>query len=126
MRSRSPLAVGVAVGAIVAISGAALAQPATRATTRAPATARAPAAAAPPAAAPNISYGPALPGVCIVYVDKALGESLVGKAYDTRMQQLLQQVNAELQPQATSLQSDRNSLESQRSTLDGPTFEKRA
>jgi outer membrane protein len=117
MRSNSALAAGVAVGALISIAGAAFAQPATRA--------RAAAAPAAAPAAPSIAHGPALPGVCLVSIEGALGDSLVGKAYNARLQQLGQQVNAELQPQAASLETDGRALETQRATLDGPTYQKR-
>jgi outer membrane protein len=120
MRPRTLIAAGAAAGVLAAFSAAAMAQPATRAQPAA----RAPTAAAP--AAPQITHGPALAGVCVFYGDNAAGESLVGKAYAARMQQLVQQVRSEIQPQETSYDTDGRALEAQRATLDQPTFAKRA
>jgi Skp family chaperone for outer membrane proteins len=78
-----------------------------------------PAAATPAPAlnsAPLVS-GPPIAGVCIFSFDRALATSAAGKAAATRMQQLTAQVQAELQPEQTSLQTDAKTFESQRATL---------
>jgi outer membrane protein len=81
-------------------------------------------AAAP--AAPQITHGPALNNVCIVSIEGAIGGSSVGKYVDTRMQQIIAQVNAELNAEKTSLDNDAKALDAQRATVDQSTLEKRA
>jgi len=88
------------------------------------AAAPAPAAAAP--AAPAVTHGPPVPGLCIVSVENAIGASTVGKYVNTRLQQLVAQVNAELNAEKTSLENDAKALDGQRATLDQNTFEQRA
>ncbi|MCR5880463.1 OmpH family outer membrane protein [Phenylobacterium sp. J367] len=102
----------VAASAVVALSaGAAFAQQP---------------AAAPAAAAPAVSHGPAVPGLCILSVQGAIGGSTVGKYVDTRMQQIVQQVNAELNGERTAIENEGKTLEGQRATLDRTTLEQRA
>ena len=50
--------------------------------------------------------GPTIAGVCVVDTEGALANAQVGAAFRTRMQALGQQVQAELQPQQTSLQTE--------------------
>jgi outer membrane protein len=102
------LAAGAAVLAVAAAGTSALAQQATK-----------------PAAAPTISHGPALANVCILNRDQVLGASSVGKAIDTRLQQLNSQVEAELKTEATAINNEAKTLDTQRSTLDPNAFEKR-
>ncbi|WP_296598259.1 OmpH family outer membrane protein [Phenylobacterium sp.] len=96
----------------------------------APAFAQQPAAAAPApaaaAAAPAVTHGPPVPGLCIVSVENAIGASTVGKYVNTRLQQLVAQVNAELNAEKTALDNDAKALDGQRATLDQNTFEQRA
>jgi len=94
-------------------------------TSVAPAFAQAP-AAAPAAAAPAVTHGAAVPGLCIVSVENAIGASTVGKFVNTRLQQLVAQVNAELNAEKTALDNDAKALDGQRATLDQNTFEQRA
>jgi len=77
-------------------------------------------------AAPNINQGPAVNGICVFSDQQVLGASAVGKAVATRLQQINQQVNAELNGERTTLQNDAKSLEGQRTTLDQNTLERRA
>ena len=109
-----------ATGAIAAlVTAAALAANAQAAAPRA-AAASAPAAAAPAAAAqPNIAPppGPPIGGVCVFSYDRAIGNSTVGKAYVTRMQQLTAQVQAELAPERTAIETEGNTLQTQRASL---------
>ena len=86
----------------------------------------APAAAAPAAAAPAVTHGPPVPGLCIVSVENAIGASTVGKFVNTRLQQLIGQVNAELNAEKTAIDADAKALDGQRSTLDQNTLEQRA
>lgn len=82
--------------------------------------------AAAPAAPPPVNHGPAIAGLCVVSVEGAIGSSTVGKYVNTRLQQLIAQVNAELAGEKTSLDNDAKALEGQRATLDQNTFEQRA
>lgn len=107
-----------------AVAGSAMALALTSA---APAFAQAPAAAAPAApAAPAVTHGAPVPGLCIVSVENAIGASTVGKFVNTRLQQLVAQVNAELNAEKTALDNDAKALDGQRATLDQNTFEQRA
>jgi Skp family chaperone for outer membrane proteins len=62
-----------------------------------------------PAAA--VSHGPAIAGVCYMSTQEALATSTVGKAVNTRMQQLIQQVTTELQPEQTIVQNEAKALQ---------------
>lgn len=81
--------------------------------------------AATPAPAP-LSHGPALPGVCVLDAQQAIGTSTVGQHVNTRMQQLIQQVSTELQPEQTVISNEAKALESGRATMDKAAWEKRA
>ena len=106
-----------------AVAGSAMAFALTSAV---PAFAQAPAAAPAAAAAPAVTHGPAVPGLCIVSVENAIGASTVGKFVNTRLQQLVAQVNAELNAEKTSIDNDAKALDGQRATLDQNTLEQRA
>ena len=82
------------------------------------------AAAAP--AAPAVTHGPAVPGVCIVSIENAIGASTVGKYVDTRIQQIVAQVNAELNAEKASIDTEAKALDAQRATLDQSALEQRA
>jgi Skp family chaperone for outer membrane proteins len=82
--------------------------------------------AAPAAAAPQVSHGNAPPGVCVISPEGVVANSSVGKYVQTRLQQLVAQVNAELQGERTTLENDAKTLNSQRTTLDQNTLEQRA
>lgn len=86
--------------------------------------AAAPAAPAAPAAA-AVTHGPALPGHCVISLEGAIATSTVGKYVQTRLQQIAQQVQAELRAEETAIQNDAKALEGQRATLDANTFETR-
>jgi outer membrane protein len=75
----------------------------------------APAAGA--AAARPSNPGPVIPGVCVLDEQRAVVTSAAGRAFNTRMQQLSQQVEAELRPQQTSLQTELTTYQSQQATL---------
>jgi outer membrane protein len=77
-------------------------------------------------AAPAVTHGPAINGMCIISVEGAIGASTVGKYVDTRMQQIVAQVNAELNGEKSSLDNDAKALDAQRGTLDQGTLEQRA
>jgi outer membrane protein len=93
--------------------------------TSAPAFAQAPAPAA-TTAAPQVTHGAAVPGVCVLSVEGAIGSSTVGKFVQTRLQQLLGQVNAELNGEKTAIDNEAKTLEGQRATLDQNALEQRA
>jgi outer membrane protein len=81
--------------------------------------------AAPAAAAPQVTQGPPVPGVCILSIENAIGASTVGHYVETRMQQIVAQVNAELNGEKTTLDTEAKALDAQRATLDQSTFEQR-
>ena len=72
------------------------------------------AAARPAAAAPAVTHGPATPGVCILSVEAAITQSTVGRNVDTRMKQIIAQVQAELNAEQTAIQNEGKALETQR------------
>jgi len=78
------------------------------------------------AAAPVVTHGPALAGVCIISIEGAIATSTVGKYVDTRMQQIVAQVNAELNGEKTGIDNEAKTLEGQRATLDRTVLEQRA
>ncbi|HYG26963.1 MAG TPA: OmpH family outer membrane protein [Caulobacteraceae bacterium] len=67
-------------------------------------------------AAAAVTHGAAIPGVCYLSTQEALGTSTVGRHVNTRMQQLIQAVNAELQPEQTAIETEARNLQS--ATLD--------
>jgi outer membrane protein len=77
------------------------------------------------AAAPAVSHGAPINGVCILSMEGAIGTSTVGKYVNTRVQQLAQQVNAELNSEKTAIDTEARTLDGQRGTLDQNTFEQR-
>ena len=78
------------------------------------------------AAAPAVNHGPALSGVCVLSLEGAIATSTVGKYVQTRLQQIAQQVQAELKAEDTTLQNEAKTLESQRASLDQNTLQTRA
>lgn len=92
----------------------------------APAFAQQPGAAPAAPAAPAVTHGAPTPGLCIVSVENAIGASTVGKYVNTRLQQLVAQVNAELNAEKTGIDNDAKALDGQRATLDQNTLEQRA
>lgn len=84
--------------------------------------AQAPAAAA---AAP-IAQGPAIPGVCVISPEAVIGSSTVGKYVNTRLQQIVQQVQAELGGENTAIENEAKALDGQRASLDANTLEQRS
>jgi outer membrane protein len=76
-------------------------------------------AAAPAAApAPAIAQGPVIPGVCTISVNEAIAQSTVGQFVRTRLQQLGQQVSAELTPEDQSISNDAKAYQAKATTLD--------
>ena len=68
------------------------------------------------AAAPT-NPGPVIPGVCVYYNARLLAQSSAGQAVETRMQQLAQEVQGELQPYATAIQTEAQQLQSAGASL---------
>lgn len=104
------------------VTGACAAAVALTAASGAFAQAAAPAAAA----APAMTHGPALPGVCVVSIENAIGASTVGKYVDSRIQQIVAQVNAELNGEKTAIDTDAKALDARRATLDQNSLEQQA
>lgn len=89
----------------------------------APAFAQQAPAAAP--AAPAVSQGPTVAGICILSVEGAIAQSAVGKHVNTRMGQIISQVQAELKAEQTAIENESKTLESQRATLERTQLEQR-
>jgi outer membrane protein len=111
MNARSLLAAGLAAGAILALASASLAQ------TR---------GAAAPAGAPPLSFGPAIPGMCVYSEGQIFGQSKVGQSVQARMKMLASEVNAELQPEANAISTEKKTLDSAANTMDQATLQQRA
>ena len=58
-------------------------------------------------------------------IDRTIAVSNVGKAFQTRMQQLTQQAEAELAPERTQLQSDVGALQGQQASLAADVYQQR-
>ena len=84
-----------------------------------------PAAAPARSAAPAIAQGPAIPGVCVFSVNQTIGASAVGQYIHTRLDQIVAQVKAELNPEDTAIATDVKALEAQRASLDAATYQTR-
>lgn len=82
-----------------------------------------PAAAAP--ARPVIAQGPAIPGVCVFSVNQTIGASTVGQYIHTRLEQIVVQVKAELNPEDTAIATEVKALEAQRASLDATAYQTR-
>lgn len=82
--------------------------------------------AQPAAAAPALTHGAAIPGICVVSVEAAIGNSTVGKYVNTRLEQLINQVNAELTTERTAIDNEAKTLDGQKATLDRTVLETRA
>jgi outer membrane protein len=98
-------------GAVCALTTALLAAPVAQAQTAAP---------------PPLQQGPAIPGLCVISVEAAIGNSAVGKSVDARMQQIIGQVNAELNGEKAAIDTAAKALEGQRATLAAATFGQKA
>lgn len=79
-----------------------------------------------PVAAPAVTHGPAIAGVCYLSTQEAMATSTVGKHVNTRMQQLITQVNTELQPEQTIIENEGKAIEAGRASMDQATLQKRA
>ncbi len=77
------------------------------------------------AAAPPINHAPAIAGVCMISVDQAIGSSTVGKFIGTRMEQIVQQVRAELSPEEAAINTEGRAVEAARQTMDQAAMQSR-
>jgi outer membrane protein len=84
------------------------------------------AARAAAATPPPVTQGPAISGLCILSVNQAISTSTVGKYVSDRMNQIVAQVKAELQPEDTAIATDSRALAAKRTTLDQATFNSQA
>ncbi|MET0271471.1 MAG: OmpH family outer membrane protein [Phenylobacterium sp.] len=78
------------------------------------------------AAAPAVTHGAPVPGMCIVSVEAAIGNSTVGKYVDTRMQQIVGAVNAELNGEKTAIENEGKTLQASGTSLDRTVLEQRS
>jgi Skp family chaperone for outer membrane proteins len=78
-----------------------------------------------PAAAPQVTHGPVLAGICYMSTQEALATSTVGRHVNTRMQQLITQVQSELQPEQAVVQNEAKTLQSAAASLDAATRQQR-
>lgn len=79
------------------------------------------------AAAPAIKHGPPIAGICVFSVQAAIAQSTVGKYLNTRMQQIVSQVNAELNGENTAVENEAKALDAQSKakTIDQATLAQR-
>ena len=84
----------------------------------------APMAAQAQASAPPPS-GPAIPGMCILSQEALVFTSAVGKYVATRLNQLNQSAQAEINSETTSLQADEKAFEAARSGLSSDQLQQR-
>ena len=61
--------------------------------------------------------GPAIPGVCVYFNQRVLAQSTAGQAVQTRMEQLAQEVQGEIQPYATTIQTEAQALQQGATTI---------
>lgn len=83
------------------------------------------AAQTPAPAAQNLTHGPAIPGLCVFSRGEALATSTVGKYIGTRIDQLVKQVDAELEPEVKAVQTESQTLQSSKATMDKATYDQR-
>ncbi len=79
-----------------------------------------------PPSAPTTQHGAPINNLCILSIEGAIGSSTVGQYVDTRMQQIIAQVNAELNAERTGIDNEAKTLDAQRATMDQSALEKRA
>jgi outer membrane protein len=68
-------------------------------------------------AAPPITHGPPIPGICIFSRDAAVATSTVGKAFETRYQQLRAQAAAEISGDENALKTDVQAFQAKRASM---------
>ncbi len=69
-------------------------------------------------------YGPVISGVCVFSRDAAIDNSAAGLAATKRMQELTQQVNADLQPERDAIAKEQTALNAQTAT--SPSLKQRS
>jgi Skp family chaperone for outer membrane proteins len=84
------------------------------------------AAAQTPAAQANITHGAPIAGVCAFDNEELLARSTAGQSVQTGMQRLLQEVQGELAPYATSIQTELQQLQQGGETADPDGSRRRA
>lgn len=80
-------------------------------------------AAAPAATQPQTKPGPVIAGVCVYSNEAVMANAAVSKAAAQRLQQINQQAEAELEPDAQALEKERTGLAAQQKTLTKDKFE---
>ena len=103
-----------ASAALIATTGAAMAQ-----------AARPAASAAAPNPSAGVPTGPPIPNACVFSQQGAVGGSAVGKYVVSRLQQIQAQAQAELQAEQTQLQADIKAYGAQRATLSSDVQQQR-
>ena len=88
-----------------------------QAQTRARTTGAARPAAASTTPARPLALGPEIPGMCIFFQNRGVGSSIVGGAFDARMQQLRSQAAAELSGEQSQLRADVQAFQTRRASL---------
>jgi Skp family chaperone for outer membrane proteins len=78
------------------------------------------------AAAPEPLYGPVIPGICVFSRDTAIDNSAAGQAATKRMQELTQQVDAELQPEREAIAREQAALDAQKTSVSAPSLKSRS
>jgi outer membrane protein len=78
------------------------------------------------AAVPPIVHGPPITGMCVLSVNQAIATSAVGRYASQRMQQIVAQVKAELQPEDQAITTESRALQASQATLDKATLQSRA
>ncbi|UDF02335.1 OmpH family outer membrane protein [Asticcacaulis sp. AND118] len=81
------------------------------------------AAPAPAAAQPQTKPGPVIAGVCVYSNEAVMANAAVSKAAAQRLQQINQQAEAELEPDAAALEKERAGLATQQKTLTKDKFD---
>lgn len=64
-----------------------------------------------------VTHGPVIPGVCVYFNQRLLAQSTAGQAVQARMEQLAQEVQAELNPYMTHLQTEAQALQQGQATI---------
>ena len=79
-------------------------------------------AAAPAATQPQPKPGPVIAGVCVYSNEAVMANAAVSKAADQRLQQINQQAEDEMEPDAQALEKERAGLGAQHKTLTKDKF----
>ncbi len=76
-------------------------------------------------AAPPVAEGPPIPGLCVMSMSQAIGQSTVGQYVSGRLKQIGAQVDSELSPEKTSIESDVRAFNAAKPTLDAAAVQTR-